>query len=398
MVTLSTQVETKAYEPIRPVYNTDHSSEKRLVGALGQSSALVLAGGVALGAYEAGAYEALETAGDPRVSWLAGSSIGAVNAAIIAGNPPAQRVERLRQFWDTVATEPKPVSSFWFDRPSAGLWRRAYNRASVLQTGLFGRLGVFRPRLPVSLGTGDVPGLYDVAPLRRTLNKLIDFERLNHGEVRLSVAATDVVTGERVVFDTHCGARIEPEHLLASSALMPLFAPVEVEGRLLGDGGLAANTPLDLILDESVDERLVCFVVELFDRKGSRPRTLSAAAARALDLIFGNQTRRIFEGRQREHELRAIISRLAGRLPPKLRNDPEIATLLKEGRACPITVLSLGYQAGTDETGPMKAFDFSTATIADRWQRGSRDMQIALRRLEALPPDAALPSFTACEV
>jgi hypothetical protein len=95
---------------------------------------------------------------------------------------------------------------------------------------------------------------------------------------------------------------------------------------------------------------------------------------------------------------RAIISRLAARLPPKLRNDPEIATMLKEGRTCPITVLSLGYQAGTDETGPMKAFDFSTATIADRWQRGSRDMQMALRRLEALPPDAALPSFTACEV
>src|SRR3712207_2504213 len=153
--------------------------------------ALVLSGGVALGAFEAGAYAALEEAGAPLPNWFVGASIGAVNAAILAGNPPGRRVERLRRFWQSVARDPTPATSFLLGPPPAeGVWRKAYNEASALQAMLLGRPGLFRPRLAVGEGTGAAPALYDLGPLRERLPELLDFDRLNNGETRLSVAAT----------------------------------------------------------------------------------------------------------------------------------------------------------------------------------------------------------------
>ncbi len=214
--------------------------------------AMVFAGGIGLGAYEGGAYAALQGDGGPLPGWVAGSSIGAVTAAIIAGNAPKARVGRLRQFWQAATTDPTPVISFWFGLPAAGPWRQAYNQAAVLETLFLGRPGIFRPRLAPTtrVGVGDVSALYDLAPLRARLTELVDFDRLNDGGVRLSIAATDVVSGERVVFDTGEGVRIEPEHVMASCALLPLFAPIEIDGRLLGDGGLSSNAPLDLVLSQ----------------------------------------------------------------------------------------------------------------------------------------------------
>jgi len=201
------------------------------------------------------------------------------------------------------------------------------------------------------------------------------------------VAATDVVSGEPVVFDTARGARIGPEHLAASCALLPLFAPVEVEGRLLGDGGLTDNTPLDLVLEEPDAGDLLCLVVELFAPAGSRPGSLSTSAARALDLAFGSQTRRVLEGREREHRLRALIGRLAERLPPGLRDDPEVFSILAQAEARlgarASTVVLLGYRAAADEAGIGRGFDFSPATLAGRWEAGARGMREALRVLGA---------------
>jgi NTE family protein len=388
----------------RPSVSAKRSTERSHMhagsGAQTQrTSALVLAGGVALGAYEAGAFAGLEKAGDPPVKWIAGSSIGAVNAGIIAGNPPEHRLERLRQFWNSTAFAPMPVTSFWFDTPTSGPMRRAYNWAAVLQGHLFGRPGLFHPRLDPSMGIGadDAAGLYDLTPLRKQLAELIDFGRLNNGEVRLSVVATDVVTGEAVVFDTARGARIGPEHLVASSALLPVFAPIEVDGRLLGDGGLTANAPLDVILDERTTEDVVCFVVDLFARDGSRPQSLLDAVARAQDLVFGNQTRRILEGHRREHRLRAMIDRLAARLPSEVREDPDIAPAVAEGQARATIVLHL-RRAAVDEIGPGKPFDFSYATLAERWEAGIRDMQTALQTLKALSRDVDAAELVVREI
>ena len=344
-------------------------------------AALVLAGGIAMGAFEAGACAALEAAGlGHALRWVAGSSIGAVTAAILAGNAPKDRVARLRQFWDAVSSDPLPLTSFWFGAPQKGLWRQAYNQASVLQTLLFGRAGLFSPRLAslTRAGAPDVPALFDLAPLQASLPDLVDFDRLNSGEVRVTVAATDVLSGERVVFDTGRGTTLNSQHILASCALLPVFAPVELDGRLLGDGGLSSNAPLDLVLADPAARGLHCFVVDLFEKQGSRPRTLAASASRAGDLAFGNQSTRLLEGQGREDRLRTLIGQLGALLPPELCRQPGIAAILAEGRPEPAEITYVSYRAGLDEAGLGKPFDFSKETIANRWRQGECQMRAAL--------------------
>ena len=348
-----------------------------------QTVSMVLAGGVAMGAYEAGAYAALHEQAGLAPVWIAGSSIGAVTAAIIAGTPTGQRVARLREFWDGVASEPVPFASFWPTYPASGLWRQALNQRSAFDTLVQGRPGLFRPRLApgAQVGAQDVPALFDLQPLKQHLTGLIDFDLLNSGAVRLTVCCTDVVTGDRVVFDTARGDRITVDHVLASCALMPLFAPIGVGGRLLADGGLAANTPVDLVLDDCPAGDMLCFVVELFAREGSRPHTLAASASRAGDLAFGNQTIRILEGRQREHRLRRLIGELADHLPADVRERPEVSATLAEGRTGRTTIATVANRAGLDEAGLFKVFDFSRATLADRWRAGDAAMRDAVAAL-----------------
>ena len=209
----------------------------------GRAISLVLAGGVALGMYEAGAYAALHEHADLRPEWLAGSSIGAVTAALIAGNSPERRVSG----YGSSGRRRTRFRCCPRGRPSspAGSFRQGQNAASALQTLVFGRSGLFRPRLKpgFQMGAQDVPSLFDVGPMAERLTDLVDFDLLNSGKVRVALSCTDVITGERVVFDTAHGVQIGPQHVLASCALLPLFAPVEVEGRLLADGCLGANHP-----------------------------------------------------------------------------------------------------------------------------------------------------------
>lgn len=212
---------------------------------------LVFSGGVALGAYQGGAYAALHEHQNLHPQHLSGSSIGAVNAALIAGNRPEQRIERLREFWETITPEPGTSEAPWPGTSPGGPWRHTSNWLSVLQTRLFGRAGVFQPRMPEMM-LRDVTSLYDLAPLRARLEDLVDFERLNSGEVRVSVVTTDIQTGQEVVFDTAEGDRIGPEHLLASSGFLPDFPPVEIDGRLLGDGGLVSNARFERVDRKSV--------------------------------------------------------------------------------------------------------------------------------------------------
>ena len=357
----------------------------------GETVAMVLSGGVALGAYQAGACAALHDRGGPLPTWLAGSSIGAVNAAILAGNPPERRVEALRGFWEAAASADPATNLPLLWPAESGPWRHAFNWLGTLRARLVGRPGFFTPRPLPDLAREGSPSLYDLGPMRARLDEGLDFSQLNGGEVRVAVVTTDIETGEAVVFDTGRGDRLTPDHLLATCGFLPEFAPLDIDGRLLGDGGLAANAPVEIVLgDGSGDAPRLCFVIEVYPRDGNRPRSLEAAAERRLDLLFANPTHRSLEALGREHRLRAILAGLAARLPPEAQADPDLAAALAEG-AHGATILHLSYRAPPHEAGPEKTFDFSRATLTDRWAAGALDMEAALRVLRDQPAPA--PGF-----
>ena len=280
--------------------------------------------------------------------WFAGSSVGAITAALLVRNAPGVRIARLREFW----SEPNMWQSLRMPAPAS--FRHGQNWLSAIQTRLFGAPGHFRPRAP-GMPFEDFTSLYDLAPMRRSLERLIDFTLLNSGEARLTVATTDIETGQVVLFDT-AREKLTIDHLMASCGMLPEFAPVTIDGRLLGDGGLAANAPFEPILADAAP-RLV-FVLDLFARDGGRPRSFAAALARKNELMFGNQTLRTLE---------------FWRDTSRGRNDGK-------------RVVYLSYRASPDEADAEKLFDLSARTVDDRWQAGSRDMEAAL--LQARAADA----------
>lgn len=350
--------------------------------------AVVLSGGAALGAYQAGAYARLHDSLGERLAWVAGSSIGAVNGAIIAGNEPQRRVPQLAAFWreaSALRNAPAPVENPW-------LPRRATSWLGVLRARTAGS-AFFRPRLLPELLSQ--LSFYDLAPLEAKLPRFIDFDLLNRerrrGSVRLSVVTADVATGEPVVFDTGAGHRVEPVHVMASCGLLPDFQPVEVDGRLLGDGSFVEHAPARVVLGEPRDEALLCFLVDAFARIGPRPTTLERAAERRLDLLMTSQTRHVLDGLRREHRLRQHLAAALERLPASRRRKGGPAAA--EARSAGATVFHLGYRAGSEEASPEKQFDFSAATLSGRWAAGESDMQQALDLLEGAA-DAGGDDFT----
>jgi NTE family protein len=321
---------------------------------------LVLGGGNALGSYLAGACEhLLQQAVEPQ--WIVGSSIGAVTGAIVAGNAPEDRLPRLKEFWDEAMIR------------SPGLLgrgtkiRHTYNELHTITALLFGRPGLFGHRFPGMLSMlpwmPDDVALYDHAPLRQTLDQLVDFDRLNRGDIRLTIGCVDLETGEDVLFDT-TRHRLTPEHFLASAAITPIFPPVEIEGRLLCDPGYTNNLPLEVPFSEPITEDFTCIAVELFSLHAARPASLSSTAERANDLIFASPTRRALKALEREYALRD-------------RWEPDGPRT---------TLLHLAYYAGSDERAG-KTFDYSPSSIRDRWAAGKRDMEKSLTLLEDAPDD-----------
>jgi NTE family protein len=311
------------------------------------------------------------------VDWIAASSIGAVNAAVIAGNPGELRLARLRELW-TVPEFAAPAG--------VGAWRHAYNWMRAVQTRLLGAPGHFHPRY-MTAGLMSPVSLYDLAPLRERLKTLVDFDRLNSGEMRVAVAATDITTGDTVVFDTSKGTRIGMDHLMASAGYLPEFAPVEIGGRLLGDGGLSANAPAEAVLlekDAHPDER-ICIVVDLFARDGERPRGLEAALERKNDLLLSNQTYKRLELMKRQIDLECELALERDR--SRAVSDAASGDV-RAHRNRTRAILYLSYRAPREEAGPEKPFDLSLATVNDRWRAGDLDMTEALHRLrlEPLPP------------
>ena len=333
---------------------------------------LVLQGGGALGAYQAGVFEAL-SANRQQPNWLAGISIGAINAALIAGNAPGQRVARLREFWDLVSAALPALLPFW-GLPAAS--RLALNAASANRAVLLGVPGFFSPRVPPAPfqppGTPGAISYYDTAPLRATLERLVDFERLNSGAVRLSVGAVNVRSGNFAYFDT-AHQRIDVRHILASGALPPGFAPVEIDGEHYWDGGIVSNTPLQYVLDQPGSRPRTVFQVDLFAAVGALPANLDEVAEREKDIRFSSRTRL---GTTVELDWQVIAlaaQRLAARLPEAWRSDPDLQQLASLGCHGAVDVVHLIYRS-KHYVSQSKDYEFSRLSMQEHWASGHADM------------------------
>ena len=313
--------------------------------------ALVLQGGGALGAYQAGVYECLaETRYVPQ--WIAGISIGAINAALIAGNDAASRVDRLRAFWDEVTED----SAAWPDLRLEDL-RPLTRKAGSLSALLFGAPGFFRPSVYQDLLFGRAPtSFYDTTALKLTLERLVDFDRINAGEVRLSLGAVNVETGNFAYFDS-ATMRIGPEHVMASGALPPGFPAIEIDGAHYWDGGLVSNTPLQYVLDAAPRRSTLAFQVDLFPAHGRLPGDMQEVNERDKDIRYSSRTRAGTDAFREQHDLRRRIGLLLEKLPPELHDDPIVAELRDEAVLTTMDIVHLIFRPRR-RLGAAKDYDF----------------------------------------
>ena len=345
---------------------------------------LVLQGGGALGSYQAGAYQALCNF-DFEPDWIAGISIGAVNAAIIAGNAPEKRVERLKEFWELVSS---PVP--WNPIAKGDRGRSLFNETSAALIATFGVPGFFQPRFPPApfwpQGNPQALSYYDTTPLRATLERLVDFDRINDLKTRLSVGAVSVTTGNFRYFDNFAfkklGKKIGPEHIMASGALPPGFPSIEIEGEHFWDGGISSNTPLDYVV-EDVTEDLLIFQVDLFSARGPLPVSLLEAAEREKDIRFSSRTRLNTDKNKQVHNARKALRELIGKLPEHLKNDPSLDILSKVANENTVTVVHLIYRSKNYESSS-KDYDFSHIGMVEHWGAGVRDVHLSMRHKDWL--------------
>ena len=350
---------------------------------------LVLQGGGALGSYQAGAYQALSHA-DFEPEWVAGISIGAINAAIIAGNPPERRVARLKEFWEMVSA---PVP--WNPIASGDRGRSYFNETSAALIATFGVPGFFAPRFPPApmwpQGMPQAQSFYDTAPLRTTLERLVDFDRINDLKTRLSVGAVSVTTGNFRYFDNvefnKEGKRIGPEHIMASGALPPGFPAVVIEDEHFWDGGVASNTPLDYVLEQETGNDLLIFQVDLFSARGPLPASLLEASEREKDIRYSSRTRMNTDKNKRVHNIRVALRELIEKLPDDLRSHPSVDILREAAKENAVTVVHLIYRSKNYESSS-KDYDFSHVGMVEHWRAGERDVHLSLRHKDWLerPP------------
>ena len=296
---------------------TASTARREPASPTGEDCILVLQGGGALGAYQAGVYECL-AAMRHAPAWIAGISIGAINAALIAGNRPEHRVERLREFWETVSSFPFGAPVYGAPASAVDGGRDIVNETNATIAMLFGVTGFFSPRVPAAPfqppGTPAAISYYDTEPLRRTLERLVDFDLLNSGAMRLSVGAVNVRTGNFVYFDSRHG-RIDARHVMASGALPPGFPPIEIDGEFYWDGGLVSNTPLQYVLDQPSQRPRLVFQVDLFAARGEMPANLAEASEREKDIRYSSRTRLTTTDELRRQATLQAARRLVAKLP-----------------------------------------------------------------------------------
>ena len=339
----------------------------------------MLQGGGALGAYQAGVFETL-AAMHHTPHWIAGISIGAINAALIAGNPPQLRVERLREFWERVSSFPFAPPALPADLHRIDGARDVVNETNATIAMLFGVAGFFSPRVPAAPfqppGTPAAISYYDTEPLRQTLDRLVDFDLLNSGALRFSVGAVNVRNGNFIYFDSS-RQRIDARHIMASGALPPGFPPIEIDGEYYWDGGLVSNTPLQYVLDQPGRRSRLVFQVDLFAARGEMPANLGEASEREKDIRFSSRTRLNTSFELRRQATLQAAKRLVAKLPPSLRNDPDARALASLPAEAAVSVVHLIYRSKHYES-QSKDYEFSRASMLEHWSAGMADTQATL--------------------
>jgi len=337
---------------------------------------LVLQGGGALGAYQVGVYEALHEAGiEPQ--WVIGTSIGAINGAIIAGNPPGQRMERLGRFWDRMQGHSgNPWEAFW------SAWAAHYGNLNTYTKGI---PGFFEPNPRSAWGVHTLLGVeqaafYSTAPLRETLAGLIDFDYVNAGAGRLTLGAVNVRSGEMHYFDSR-DQPLDARHVMASGALPPAFPAVRIDGETYWDGGIYSNTPIEVVLDDKPRRNSLIFTANVWHPEGGEPETIWQVLARQKDIQYSSRAKSHVMRQQQIHRLRHVVRELERHLPESRRNDPEVRSLLAYGCASVMHVVPLFAPRleGEDHT---KDIDFSPHGIRARWSAGLADTR---RRIAEAP-------------
>lgn len=349
--------------------------------------ALVLQGGGALGAYQAGAYEALHEVGI-QPNWIAGISIGAINAAIIAGNPEDARVDRLREFWTEVTADgPWPgAGNTCIELARGDAIRQFLNQMSAGFAMTSGARGFFTARtVPPWLqpaGTAEATSFYDTRHLKRTLERLVDFDRLNSGKARFSVGAVNVRSGNFVYFDNTTRV-IGPEHVMAGAALPPGFPPIEIEGEYYWDGGLVSNTPLQWVVNAEPRRDTLAFQVDLWSARGEFPRNILEVMTREKEIRYSSRTRAGTDQFKYVQRLRHALSDLMEKLPDNLRNSPEARLLENEAEQKVYNIVHLIYRAKNYE-GHSKDYEFSRLSMPEHWSAGYHDARRTLHHREIL--------------
>jgi NTE family protein len=350
--------------------DSSRSATRRLPGQV----ALVLQGGGALGSYQAGVYQALQEAGiEP--DWIIGTSIGAINASLIAGNEPQRRLERLNEFWSRV--QRAPHWSFRDAFPGVG---KKWAFWTTLTQGI---PGFFAPNALAHAGDGfplgaDRAGYYSTAPLERTLAELVNFDLINRGRPRLTVGAAHVRTSQMRYFDSRDG-KLDVRHIMASGALPPAFPPVRVDGELYWDGGILSNTPTEVVFDDNPRRDSLIFSVHLWNPVGAEPTTMADVFNRHKDVQYSSRMASQIARHQQSHRLRHVINDLASRLPESECSKPEVRELLSYGCQTRMHVVQL-LAPQLDHEDHTKDSDFSPAGIRQRWEAGYTHTKAVLAR------------------
>lgn len=350
-----------------------------------QRVALIFQGGGALGAYQAGVYQALHEA-DIEPDWVTGVSIGGINAAIIAGNPRERRLARLREFWERITSR-----KIWSFTPDGDIFRRMRNSISSYMTLTDGQPGFFRPHVMnpwlSPAGAKTATSFYDSAPLRDTLLDLVDFSLINEQKSRFSVGAVNVLTGNFVYFDNH-NEQIEPEHVMASGALPPALPMVKIGTDYFWDGGIVSNTPLQHLLEQEDSLNTLVFQVDLFSARGMLPREMADVMGRHKDIMYSSRTRYTTDMYRKLQKWKQRTHAALARIPKKDQTEDE-ARWIKELADLPeLTIIHLIYQQKAYE-GHAKDYEFSGTSMREHWQSGYEDTQNTLKQKQwlELPPD-----------